>query len=227
MFTSTTSAFGEALRPAPGAPAAWIDESVASVPKNIYGVTKTAAEDLCQLFARRFDLPGTVLLTARFFPEPDDNPDVRASMSDLNAKAIEFLHRRVDLADAATAHLDALAPRDAPIFERFVISAPSPFRPVDAPRLRDDLAGLLALRCPGALETLEAAGLSLPRGLDRVYDSRAACDRLGWRPAFDFARILDQIRSGDPIGSQLARDVGPKGYHGARYRDGLYPVASD
>ena len=52
VMTSTTSAFGDALKPPPGQPAAWIDERVAPVPKNIYGVTKTAAEDLCQLFHR-------------------------------------------------------------------------------------------------------------------------------------------------------------------------------
>ncbi|MCR9086063.1 MAG: NAD(P)-dependent oxidoreductase [Rhodobacteraceae bacterium] len=227
VFTSTTSAFGDALRPPPGAPAAWIDESVASVPKNIYGVTKTAAEDLCILFARRFGLPVTVLRTSRFFPEPDDDAAVRAAMSDLNVKAMEFLYRRVDLADAAAAHLDALRPRDAPDFERFVISAPSPFLPEDAARLRDDLPGLLDMRCPGASETFRAAGLSVPQGLGRVYDSRAARAGLGWRPAFDFARILDQIRSGDPIGSPLARAVGTKGYHGAQYSDGLYPVTPE
>lgn len=225
VFTSTTSAFGDALRPPPGTPAAWIDETVASVPKNIYGVTKTAAEDLCALFARRFGLPITVLRTARFFPEPDDDPAVRASMSDLNAKAIEFLHRRVDLADAAAAHLDALEPRGAADFERFVISAPSPFVPEDMARLRDDLPGLLKTRCPGALETLGAAGLSVPKGLDRVYDSSAASARLGWQPAYDFAHILKQVAAGTPIGSPLARAVGTKGYHGSRYRDGIYPVA--
>ena len=47
VFTSTTSAFGRALTPTPGAPAAWITEEVVPVPRNIYGVTKTAAEDLC------------------------------------------------------------------------------------------------------------------------------------------------------------------------------------
>ncbi|HYN49300.1 MAG TPA: NAD(P)-dependent oxidoreductase, partial [Thermoleophilaceae bacterium] len=49
VFTSTTSAFGRALVPPPGAPAAWITEEVVPVPRNIYGVTKTAAEDLCRL----------------------------------------------------------------------------------------------------------------------------------------------------------------------------------
>ena len=52
VFTSTTSAFGRALTPPPGAPAAWITEDVAPVPRNIYGVTKTAAEDLCELVHR-------------------------------------------------------------------------------------------------------------------------------------------------------------------------------
>ena len=56
VYTSTTSVFGDALVPPPGEPAAWITEDVTAVPKNIYGVTKAAAEDLCQLFARNHSL---------------------------------------------------------------------------------------------------------------------------------------------------------------------------
>src|SRR3984893_1185528 len=40
VYTSTTSAFGDALVPPIGAPAAWVTEEVTPVPKNIYGVTK-------------------------------------------------------------------------------------------------------------------------------------------------------------------------------------------
>src|ERR1051325_9253799 len=72
VFTSTTSAFGRALTPAPGEPAAWVTEDVTPVPRNIYGVTKTAAEDLCELVHRDLGLPVVVLRTSRFFPEPDD-----------------------------------------------------------------------------------------------------------------------------------------------------------
>jgi UDP-glucose 4-epimerase len=43
VFTSTTSVFGDALMPPPGAPAAWVTEEVTPVPRNIYGVTKAAA----------------------------------------------------------------------------------------------------------------------------------------------------------------------------------------
>src|SRR5258707_1043008 len=91
VFTSTTSAFGDALEPPAGAPAAWVTEEVIPVPKNIYGATKAAAEDLCQLFQRNQGLACVVLRTSRFFPEPDDNQEVREAYSDDNAKVNEYL----------------------------------------------------------------------------------------------------------------------------------------
>src|SRR5690348_13075319 len=96
VFTSTTSVFGDALVPTEGAPAAWITEDVTHVPKNIYGVTKAAAEDLCQLFHRNCGLASIVLRTSRFFPEEDDNELVRKTDADANVKANEYLCRRVD-----------------------------------------------------------------------------------------------------------------------------------
>ena len=63
IYTSTTSVFGDSLVPVDDAPAAWITEDVRPMPKNIYGVTKSAAEDLCQLFARNQKLPCLVLRT--------------------------------------------------------------------------------------------------------------------------------------------------------------------
>src|SRR5581483_2309132 len=108
IFTSTTSAFGRALTPPGGAPAAWITEEVAPVPKNIYGATKTAAEDLCQLVARDHGLPCLVLRTSRFFPEEDDDESVRSGYEDGNVKANEYLYRRVEVEDVVEAHLLAL-----------------------------------------------------------------------------------------------------------------------
>ena len=101
VYTSTTSVFGDALVPPQGAPAAWITEEVTPVPKNIYGVTKAAAEDLCELFHRNQSLACIVLRTSRFFPEEDDNAQVRNDYCDANAKANEFLYRRVDIIAAS------------------------------------------------------------------------------------------------------------------------------
>src|SRR6187399_824975 len=105
VFTSTTSTFGRALTPPPDAPAAWITEDVVPVPRNIYGITKVAAEQLCELFSQRFSLPCLVLRTSRFFPEEDDRADTRRTYADGNAKANEFLYRRVDVQDIVDAHL--------------------------------------------------------------------------------------------------------------------------
>jgi UDP-glucose 4-epimerase len=77
IFTSTTSTFGDALVPSAESPAAWITEDTVPIPKNIYGVTKTAAEALCELFYRNNGLPCLILRTSRFFPEVDDRKEVR------------------------------------------------------------------------------------------------------------------------------------------------------
>src|SRR5213075_3272588 len=105
LFTSTTSAFGSALTPTPGEPTAWITEEVTPIPKNIYGVTKVAAESLCELFHRRHRLPVLVLRTSRFFPEPDDDPAISDAYATPNAQANELLYRRADIEDIVSAHL--------------------------------------------------------------------------------------------------------------------------
>ena len=47
---------------------------------------------------------------------------------------------------------------------------------------------------------------------------------MGWRPRYDFGRILEQIADARPIGSKLARLVGAKGYHQEVFEEGPYPV---
>src|SRR5690348_6921553 len=148
VFTSSTSVFGHALTPPRGAPAAWITEDVVPVPKNIYGVTKLAAEQLCELFHRTRALPVVVFRTSRFFPDPDDRKDTREAYEDGNVKANEFLYRRADIEDVATAHLRALdaAPRLG--FGRYIVSATTPFTREDLLELHTDAPAALMRRVP-------------------------------------------------------------------------------
>ena len=132
VFTSSTSAFGRALTPAPGDPAAWITEDVAARPRNIYGVTKTAAEDLCELAYAEHGLPVIVLRTSRFFPESDDSDEVRTAYADANVKANEYLYRRVDVADVASAHLLAMERAADVGFGKYIVSATALFTAVRA-----------------------------------------------------------------------------------------------
>jgi len=224
VFTSTTSAFGDALAPPPSMPAAWITEDVVPEPKNIYGVTKCAAEDLCRLFHRLHGLRVLVLRTSRFFPEPDDNPARRDAMDDLNLKTLELLYRRVDLHDVVTAHQAALQAAPRLGFGRFIISATSPFQPDDLPRLRGRAAEVVAERVPGAAVTLASLQWRMLDDIDRVYVNGHARRALGWEPVYGFERALAALAAGQDPRSPLARSVPIKGYHGGRFADGLFPV---
>ncbi len=109
VFTSSTSTFGRALVPPEAEPAAWITEDVVPTPKNIYGITKLAAESLCELVHRKHELPCVILRTSRFFPEQDDDRAARQLFDNDNLKVNELLYRRVDLEDVVTAHINALS----------------------------------------------------------------------------------------------------------------------
>jgi UDP-glucose 4-epimerase len=144
VFTSTTSVFGDALAPPKGAPAAWITEDVVPRPKNIYGATKHAAEDLCQLFHRNHGLPCVVLRTSRFFPEADDDADRRDAYSDANLKTNEFLYRRADIEDIVSAHICAVERAPSIGFGKFVVSATTPFQLADLATMRTNMRDAFA-----------------------------------------------------------------------------------
>nr|MBA2390299.1 NAD(P)-dependent oxidoreductase [Geodermatophilaceae bacterium] len=149
VFTSTTSAFGDALTPPAGAPAAWLTEDVVPIPKNIYGVTKVAAENLCELFHRNHGLACLVLRTSRFFPEEDDRESVRQGYEDANIKANEVLYRRVDLEDVVSAYLLAVEQAPSIGFGRYIISATTPFSPDDLYDLRMNAPLVVRRHFPG------------------------------------------------------------------------------
>ena len=226
VFTSTSSVFGGALIPAQGQPAAWITEDVQPVPKNIYGVTKRAAEDLCELFYRTKGLPSIVLRTSRFFPDPDDDPKRRQQYDDKNLKANEYLHRRLDLGDAVDAHL--LAAEQAPIigFGRYLVSATTPFEPEHLLPLRLDAPDVVRSLFPDYEEEYLSRNWTMPSGIDRVYVNIRAREELGWRPRFDFRHVLDRLQRGEDMLSPVARAVGIKGYHRQSFDDGPYPLES-
>jgi nucleoside-diphosphate-sugar epimerase len=222
VFTSTTSTFGRALTPAPGAPAAWITEDVTPVPRNSDGATKTAAEDLCELIHRDHGLPVLILRTSRFFPEPDDRDDVRAAYDDTNLKVNELLYRRVDLEDVVSAHRLALDRAPALGFGRYIISATTPFSREDLQALRTDAPAVVRRLHPEFDTVYADRGWRMFDSIERVYVNQRARDELGWRPRYDFAYALSELAEGREPRSELARQVGAKGYHAES--TGVYTV---
>jgi len=220
VYTSTTSVFGDALIPAAGLPAAWITESVTPIPKNIYGVTKAAAEDLCQLFHRNAKLPCIALRTSRLFPEEDDDPTVRKSYADENIKVNEFLYRRVDIEDVVGAHLLAAERAAAIGFGKYIISATTPFTMDDLSELRTDAPAVARRLAPDYEIEYAKRGWKMVPSIDRVYINEKARHELGWRPRYDFRFLIEQLRLGQDTRSPLARLIGSKGYHARAFANG-------
>jgi UDP-glucose 4-epimerase len=194
LFTSTTSLMISAAlhagRSGGATRAAWLTEEFGPIePRNIYGVTKLAAEHLCRLFHRDHGLAVLVLRTGRFFPEEDDMAHAIATGGP-NTKANEFLNRRLTVEDAAEAHVAALEAAPRLGFETFILSAPPPFAREDAEELIRDAPAVIARYFPEAAELYARRGWTLPASIDRVYDPSRAEALLGFRCRTDFGAIL-------------------------------------
>ena len=187
-------------------------------------MTKTAAEDLCEFFYRSKGLPSLVLRTSRFFPEVDDDPTLRNCYEDLNLKVNEYLHRRLDLADAVEAHLLA-AKRVVELgFSRYIVSATTPFRTNHLTSLRAEAPEVVRELFPDYEEEFNRRRWKMLPSIDRVYVNQRARQELGWKPRFDFRLVLDRLRRGESAFSELAQAVGSKGYHPQDFVEGPYPV---
>ena len=197
VFTSTTSLMiSSAIREARGEAAVWIDESLALLePRNIYGVTKLAAEQVCRLIHAEHGLPVLILRTGRFFPEDDDT---HLALSGENMKANELLHRRLTVEDAAEAHVVALDRAPEIGFGTFILSAPTPFAREDVVALKADAPAVIARLFPDAATLYAARGWQLPESIDRIYDAGHAERVLGFRCRTGFAEVLAAMRDGLP-----------------------------
>jgi len=173
--------------------AVWLDEDTGPLePRNIYGVTKLAAEGLCRTLAIEHRLPAVVLRTSRFFPEEDDT---LKTLSGPNLKANELLHRRASVGDIARAHLSALEHASPRPFRLFLVSAPTPFSRNQARQLKEDAASLVSDLFPNAPAAYAKAGWSLPESIGRVYDGSRITRELGFSYRTAFADVLTALEN--------------------------------
>lgn len=197
IFTSTTSLMiSQKIRDGKSGgakEATWIDETLAPLePRNIYGVTKRAAEELCRLFHHLHRLPILVLRTSRFFPEEDDMAHVIVQSGE-NTKANEFLFRRLTVEDTAEAHVVALDKATALGFDTFIISAMTPFSPADCRALLIDAPSVVARYFPDYREKYAKRGWTMFDSIDRVYDAGKAKRKLGFECKTGFREVLDGL----------------------------------
>jgi nucleoside-diphosphate-sugar epimerase len=181
VFTSTTALYGNA--PTAGR-CRWVQEDTPPEPRTVYHRTKLEAEHeleraACNALAVR------VLRMSRCFPEPCE---IMASYR---------LHRGVDLRDVAAAHVAALTDAGQS-FQRYIVSARTPFLVEDCESLACDAVAVLKVRSPLLVQQFNQRGWVLPRSIDRVYDSTRAMRQLGWEPRFGFDEVLAQFDRRSP-----------------------------
>ncbi|HLF31196.1 MAG TPA: NAD(P)-dependent oxidoreductase, partial [Xanthomonadales bacterium] len=200
IFTSTTSLMiskmiraglsGGASR------AKWITEELQPLlPRNIYGVTKLAAEALCRMFHETHGLPVITLRTSRFFPEEDDMAHV-IPHSKANTKTNELLFRRLTVEDAAECHIAALARAPEIGFDTLIVSAKTPFKPGDCEQLIVDAPGVVERYFPHYRAVYERLGWTMFPSIDRVYDTTRLEQRLGFVCKTGFQQALENLSAG-------------------------------
>lgn len=177
LYTSTTSIYGQAM--ANPNQAVWVDEDLVPQPRDIYDITKQAAESLCRDFFEKEGVQATVLRVARFLPEPE------------NLAANHRLYRGLDERDGAVAHLLALE-HSFSAFEVFNVSAGSPFQRDDLGLLKHDPAMAIGQRLPEAAAVYARRGWSFPTSIDRVYCIEKAQRVLGYAPQYTAQYLLQQ-----------------------------------
>ncbi|MGB3455372.1 MAG: NAD(P)-dependent oxidoreductase [Litorimonas sp.] len=204
VFTSTTSLMiSQAIRDETSEAAVWLDETHGPLaPRNIYGVTKLAAEGLCRQHHLDRGLNAVVLRTSRFFPEDDDTD---RALSGPNMKMNELLNRRASVADMARAHLAALDAAPQIGFGLFVVSAPTPFTRHDRVKLKQNAPMVVRGYFPEVSRLYAQQGWTLPRTLGRVYDGSRITRELGFEYETDFASALDAVMRGQTL--PLAHDA--------------------
>jgi UDP-glucose 4-epimerase len=178
VFTSSTAVYGYASTPE--GITGWVDEKLSPQPKSIYHRTKFFAENRLQDLSKQYKLPVTVIQMSRCFPEPAD------------WMCIYRMTRGVDARDVASAHRCAIDKRLSG-FRRYIISGRTPFTPADCPSLYSQADKLIKKHNPGLVQEFEKRAWSLPKRLDRVYDSSLAQSELNWHPQYDYKSVLEML----------------------------------
>jgi nucleoside-diphosphate-sugar epimerase len=159
-----------------------------------------------------------VLRTSRFFPEEDDDESRRAAFADDNLKANEFLYRRVEIEDVVSAHLLAAQRARSLGFRRYIISATTPFTTGDLMELRTAAPAVVKRLVPEFEAEYTKRGWTMLPAIERVYVNDRARRELGWQPRYDFRFVIERLKAGGDIRSELAGVIGSKGYHPGRSR---------
>jgi UDP-glucose 4-epimerase len=149
---------------------------------------------------------------------------MRDSYEDDNLKVNEFLHRRVEIEDVVDAHILALKKATDLGFQKYIISATTPFKSDDLMGLHTDAPSIVRDRVPDYEAEYRRHGWKMFPCIGRVYVNEKARRELGWKPRYDFKHLIELLSSGKDLKSSMALKIGSKGYHSQFFSQGPYPT---
>jgi len=180
VYSSTTSLYGYAM--VSPEKAVWVTEDLLPKPRDIYDVTKIAAEGLCEIYSQKYGLSCISLRVSRFFPESE------------YLIAIYRLYRGVDVRDATQAHILAMT-AETEGYGVFNISALSLFSREETYDLFHDAPSVILRHFPDIDSIFAKKGWILPQSIDRVYSVEKAKKTLNYRPSFNFDTLIETINN--------------------------------
>ncbi|HEK21599.1 NAD-dependent epimerase/dehydratase family protein [Mucilaginibacter sp.] len=175
LYISTTSIYGNAMVDTDKA--VWVNEELREQPRDIYDITKQAAEQLCKDFFYKEHLQTSVYRVGRFLPESP------------NLEANHRLYRGLDERDGAEALYLALE-HEFNSFEIFNIASNSPFKPVDVQQLKQNPKKVILRLYPQAADIYQEKNWVFPESIDRVYVTDKARRILGYAPKYTFDYLI-------------------------------------
>lgn len=180
VFCSTMGVYKS--HDAPGAGAA-LREDVPLRPGDIYGWTKLAGEEMCQLYGRTHGIPSVALRFGMFVPEPFFRYGIRLLYGGVDAK---------DVVGSVMTSMDGLTSGGL-AWGSFNVESVVPFHTDDLDQLARDPLPVLDRYYPDASGRLRERGVERLAPITVYYPMDHAKQSLGFVPQHNFDQWLDEL----------------------------------
>ena len=184
VFSSTMSVYKPHDQPLDPHAVTVVGEDTPARPRDLYGYTKAAGEEMCRLYGRSHGIPSIALRYGMFSPEPFFPYGIRLLYGGVDAR---------DVADANVAALDALASGKVR-WGVFNVESVVPFTEEDAPDLLRDPLAALDRHLPGSAGLLRERGVERLAPIHEIYPMNHLADVLGVHPIYSFEEWLEELR---------------------------------
>ena len=187
LLCSTMGVYGESVQ-TPENSVAVVTEALPTLPRDVYGLTKTLSEELAGFYARNHGVRTIAYRLGMFVPE------------DFLRYGFRLLKGGVDDRDVAQAFLLGLT-NTTISFDAFNIMAEVPFTREQWPRWREDPAAFLESQFPGLSELVKQKGGDM-KALSTLWGHTfwsvdKARAELGYRPQYNFPEFYAALKAGD------------------------------